>query len=558
MDTNVLYYGDNLGILRKYIPDASVDLVYLDPPFNSNRAYSVIFKDESGNNFDAQQVAFDDSWHWGPNAEAMYAYLTNTAKHEGRIPSQVSTLIAALHSGIRPSPMLAYLVEMTVRLVELHRVLKPTGSLYLHCDPTASHYLKLLLDAIFGPDRFLSEIIWKRTSAHSDAHRPGPVHDVILFYSRTDSYTWNPQYEAHSAGYLASHYRNSDAAGRPFTLSDLTAAGVRHGSSGKIWRGFDPTAKGNHWKFTVEGLDALDAEGRIYWPPKLGGWPRYIRFLDEVRGTTIQDVWTDIDPINAKALERLGYPTQKPAALLERIIAMSTNPGDVVLDPFCGCGTALVAAQTHGRKWIGIDITWLAIAVMKARLLDSFPPGSPQEVTDVPVVGQPTEVGGARALLADGTLESRYQFQWWALNLVGAKPVGGVEKKGADQGIDGLITFTDAKGELQSVLVSVKSGGVNSGMVQGLKGAMDTHKAAIGLFVTLEEPSGPMKQEATTAGFYHSELTGRDYPKLQILSIRELLEEHKKPDLPLFVMAPFQKATKVKGDQGDQQKLALG
>ena len=189
---------------------------------------------------------------------------------------------------------------------------------------------------------------------------------------------------------------------------------------------------------------------------------------------------------------------------------------------------------------------------MKSRLQASF------GLTEVPVIGQPTEVGGARALLAGGTLESRYQFQWWALNLVGAKPVGGVEKKGADQGIDGLITFTNAAGDLESVLVSVKSGKVNSGMVQQLRGALDTHKAAIGLFVTLEEPSGPMKQEATTAGFYHSELTDRDYPRLQILSIQELLEEHKKPDLPLFVMPAFQKATKVKGDQGDQQKLALG
>ena len=554
MDTNVLYYGDNLGILRKYIPDESVDLVYLDPPFNSNRAYSVIFKDESGRNFDAQQMAFDDSWHWGPNAEEMYAYLTNTARHEGRIPSQVSTLIAALHSGIRPSPMLAYLVEMTVRLVELHRALKPTGSLYLHCDPTASAYLKIMLDAIFGAEHFRNEIVWKRAQTvkgnfGQGSRFFGPQTDSILFYTKSQTYTFNQPFTPYSQDYIEGAYRLVEpGTGRRYRLvSMIGPGGAAKGNPKYAVMGVE-----RYWRYSKERMQALIDEGLVV-QTSPGTVPSRKYYLDEGKGVPVQSLWNDINSLQASSADRLGYQTQKPLELLERIIQTSSNPGDLVLDPFCGCGTALVAAQKLGRRWIGIDITWLAIAVMKARLLDSFP-----EIKEIDVPGQPTEVEGVRAMLAAGTLEARYQFQWWALTRVGAKPVGGIEKKGADKGVDGIITFTNAQGELETVLVSVKSGTVNSGMVQQLRGALDTHKAAIGLFVTLEEPSGPMKQEATTAGFYHSELTERDYPRLQILSIRELLEEHKKPDLPLFVMPAFQKATKVQGDQGDQQKLALG
>src|SRR5579872_867719 len=191
MDTNVLYYGDNLDILRRYIPNESVDLVYLDPPFNSQRDYNVIFKSEAGRRSDAQLLAFEDTWHWGPSTEATYAYLTNTVRHQGRVPDTASSLVASLRKVIGENQMMAYLVEMSVRLVELHRVLKPTGSLYLHCDPTASHYLKIILDTIFGAERFCNEIIWKRTGAHSSAKRYGPIHDVILFYSKSKNFIWN-------------------------------------------------------------------------------------------------------------------------------------------------------------------------------------------------------------------------------------------------------------------------------------------------------------------------------------------------------------------------------
>ena len=560
MKSNVLYYGDNLDILRRYIPDESVDLVYLDPPFNSNASYSVIFKDESGRGSDAQMTAFDDTWHWGPDAERVYLYLTNSAYHGGRVPATLSALVGAFHEGIRPSPMLAYLVEMAVRLVELRRVLRSTGSLYLHCDPTASHYLKLVLDAIFGPENFRNEVIWKRTGAHNSAFRFGALHDVILYFAKSPAATFQRTRTAYSEHYVESHFRYTDERGRYRPVA-LTGQGiVRTGDSGKPWRGYDPTSVGRHWQPAsyvyakyravtgedlaqyplLERFDRLDAVGLIY---RAGGTgvPNYRFYLDDAPGVPLQDVWTDIPPVNSQARDRLGWPTQKPVALLERIIEASSEPGDMILDPFCGCGTALIAAQKLGRKWVGIDITYLAIAVMRQRLRDSFP-----DLLEVEVVNRPTEVNGARAMVADGSLEHRYQFQWWALDLVGATPRGGEEKKGADKGVDGVITFTGAGNKLETCIVSVKSGGVNSETVQALKGAMQTHGAALGLLVTLEEPSAPMKREATEAGYYHSEVSGRDYPRVQIITIRELLDEGRKPNLPLLILPAYQKAEQVK------------
>lgn len=539
MPENTLFYGDNLDILRNrdYFPTACVDLIYLDPPFNSSRNYNVLFKDESGQDSDAQIVAFEDTWHWGRTAEHTYHELVTDA------PQRVSATIAALRQIIGTNQVMAYLVMMTARLVELHRVLKPTGSLYLHCDPTASHYLKLILDTIFGAEHFQNEIIWKRTSAHSSAKRYGPVHDTIFFYSKSDKFTWIPQHEAFSEDYLASHYRSKDEAGRSFTLSDLTAAGVRNGSSGKSWRGFDPTTKGNHWKFTIENLERLDNEGRIYWP-KNGGWPRYRRYLDEVKGVPLQDVWTNIDPVNAKAKERMDYPTQKPVSLLERIINASSNPGDVVLDAFAGCGTTIAAAQKLGRTWLGIDITHLGIALLKYRLESMF---DLKAGKDYKVIGEPEDVGAARQLASD----DRYQFQWWALSLVRAKPLGGQEgsktgKKGSDKGIDGVINFIDdSSGKPKRAIVQVKSGKVKSGDVRDLKGTVEREKAALGIFITLETPTRDMESEAVSGGFYHSEWDGRDYPRIQLLTIDALLKGST-INMPAKRESTFKQAERVK------------
>ena len=543
MKTNVLYYGDNLDILRRFIPDESVDLVYLDPPFNSNASYSVIFKDESGRGSDAQMTAFDDTWHWGPDPERQYLYLTNSAYHQGRVAPPVSALIGAFHEGIRPSPMLAYLVEMAVRLVELHRVLKPTGSLYLHCDPTASHHLKLVLDAIFGPENYINEIVWKRQTSHNDAAQGakhfGRLQDVLLFYAKGPDYYWQQPYRAYDAEYIDAFYRHVEpGTGRRYRLSDITAPGGA--SPAKRNPHYEFLGVTRYWRFTQERMQRMYEEGRIV-QTKAGTVPAQKRYLDEMPGMPLGTWWDDIRPVQAQGSERLGYPTQKPLALVERIVSASSRPGDIVLDPFCGCGTATVAAQKLGRQWIGIDITYLAIAVMRQRLRDSFP-----ELGEVEVVNRPTEVAGARTMLRDGSLEHRYQFQWWALDLVGATPRGSVEKKGADRGVDGVITFTGAGGKPETCIVSVKSGNVNRAMIAQLKGDMHAHGAAMGLFVTLEEPTASMAQEAAEAGYYHSDVSGRDYSAVQILTVRELLDEGRKPNLPLLVLPAYQQARPVK------------
>ncbi len=340
---------------------------------------------------------------------------------------------------------------------------------------------------------------------------------------------------------MAANYRFVESeTGRRYRHDNLTAA-KPGGDVDYEWHGMRPY-KGRHWAYSRENMDKMLEEGRIAF--RRTGMPVYKRYLDEQPGVPLQDLWTDIR-LHSGSAERLGYPTQKPQALLERIINASSNRGDVVLDPFCGCGTAVVAAQKLDRKWIGIDVTYLAIAVMRARLKDTF------GLADVEVIGQPTEVEGARQLAQ--SQEGRYQFQWWALGLIDAQPVGGVERKGADRGIDGRITFTGQNKKLESVLVSVKSGHVNSGQVRDLKGTLEREKAAMGIFVTLEEPTREMRLEATTAGMYR--VWERDYPKIQIVSIRELLEEGRKPALPPLVLPSFQQAERVKERGGVQMTL---
>lgn len=545
MNERKLYYGDNLKILREYIADESVDLIYLDPPFNSNRTYNVLFKDESGQESESQLTAFEDTWHWDMAAESTYYHLLEQATPD------VSTMISALREFIGMNQMMAYLVMMTARFIELHRVLKATGSLYLHCDPTASHYLKVVLDAIFGIQNFRSEIIWKRTSAHSTAKRFGPIHDIILFYSKTSHYTWNPQYQAYDASYIDNFYRYHDADGRQFRVSDLTGAGIRHGATGEAWRGINPTEKGRHWSVPPAELEQLDHEGRIYWPAK-GTMPGYKRYLDEMPGVPLQDVWNDILPIGAQARERLGYPTQKPIALLERILEASSHEGDCVLDPFCGCGTTIHAAQKLNRHWQGIDITHLAIALQKYRLKSAF---GIVEKHDYAVIGEPESVASARQLAHD----DRYQFQWWALSLIQAQPVGGqagskTGKKGKDQGIDGVITFLDdPKKKPKKLIVQVKSGKVKSGDIRDLVGTIEREKAPLGVFITLEPPTKDMKSEAASAGFYHSPNWNKTYPRIQILTIEALLSGAEVSMPP--TARTYKKAQRERQQQGQQQQL---
>ena len=546
VDTNLLWYGDNLSILREHIPDNSVDLIYLDPPFNSNRNYNIIFRDGSGRQSDAQIHAFTDTWQWGPRTEEHYHYLTATAVNRGQVPEPLSRLMVALRSALRASEMTAYLVEMAVRLVELHRVLKPTGSLYLHCDPTASSYLRVVLDTIFEPVNFRSEITWKRSNVHNDAKTWSPIADHLLYYVRDArrSFVWNAPRDTYAQQYLTDKYRHQDGNGRRYMLDNMRSPNPRPNLMYE-WKGFQPHPNG--WAYSRETMERLDAEGRIWYPAAKDRRPRLKRYLDEMTGPVMSNIWADIDPINSQARERLGWPTQKPLPLLQRIIAASSNEGDIVLDPFCGCGTALIAAEGMKRRWIGIDVTYLAIAVMEARLKDTF------GLERVPLRGAPTEIEGARHL-AEASANGRYEFQFWACSLLGAVPASGREKKGADRGIDGVITFPEPMGEQGRIVVSVKSGHVNSSMLRDLKGVLGREDAAMGLFVTLDEPSREMALEATTAGFYHSKLADIDLPKVQIVTIADLLAD-RMPKLPPLVLPAYQKATRAKESGGEALRL---
>jgi site-specific DNA-methyltransferase (adenine-specific) len=541
---NTLYYGDNLIILREHIPSDSVDLIYLDPPFNSNRNYNVLFKDEHGTDSEAQITAFEDTWHWNHVAEETYQELVTQA------PDHVSQMIGALRSFIGENQMMAYLVMMAVRLVELHRVLKPTGSLYLHCDPTASHYLRIVLDTIFGAKRFRNEIIWKRTSSHGNVSITyGDVTDTILYYARGDKPTWNQIYTPYTQKHIESSFTHVDSDGRRFTTSDLRNPGYRPNLI-YDYKGYKPHPNG--WAISIEKMEEYDRQGRLWFPTNKDGRIRLKRYLDETPGHRIQNLWDDIPPISSQAAERLGYPTQKPLALLDRIIQASSNPGDVVCDPFCGCGTAIASAQKLGRKWIGIDITHLSIALMKYRLEAMFPG------IKIKVVGEPEDIGGATQLAQ----EDRYQFQWWALSLIRAKPLGGQEgsregRKGSDKGIDGVIAFIDdSTGKAKRVLVQVKSGHVKSGDIRDLKGTVQREQAAIGVFITLEPPSKDMTTEAVSAGFYHSQGWNKDYPRIQILTIEELLHGAEVKMPPQF--GTFKQAQKVQQSTHEQPELGFG
>jgi len=533
MNTNVLYFGDNLEILRnrEYFPDECVDLIYLDPPFNSKKSYNILFKENGGVESEAQIKAFTDTWEWGQTAQNTYHDIVVNG------PLKVGKLIGALHDAIGHNDVMAYLVMMTARLIELHRVLKPTGSLYLHCDPTASHYLKLVLDQIFGPANFRNEIIWKRTTAHNDPKRFGRIHDILLFYAKSTNPTWNPVFASYDSDYIETYYRYTDENNRKFLSRDLTAPS--HGSdSGQYeWRGKFPP-KGRMWAYTKENMERLEAERRIFYTKN--GYPRLKQYLEDMPGMPAQSIWTDVLNLRSWHNEALGYDTQKPIALMERIIKASSNEGDIVLDPFCGCGTAVVAAQKLNRRWLGIDITHLAINLMRNRLKDSF--GIKAEV-----IGEPVDLAGAKALAR----EDRYQFQYWACGLIGARPLG-EKKKGADKGIDGVIHFIDeASGKPNRVIVQVKSGHVGVNAVRELKAVAAND--AIGVFITLEPPTGPMKVEAVDTGFYHSPIWDKDYPKVQILTIDELLQG-KTVDMPPQTQTDvtFAKAPKVSKKEGEQ------
>ncbi|SPE43163.1 DNA methylase N-4/N-6 [Candidatus Sulfopaludibacter sp. SbA3] len=529
---NRLYYGDNLDVLRGCIDDESVDLVYLDPPFNSQATYNVLFKSTAGEKSRAQIEAFEDTWHWGDEAELAFDGVMSSQNAEA------AEMLRSMRAFLKENDMMAYLSMMAVRLLELHRVLKPTGSIYLHCDPTASHYLKILMDAIFGGEHFRNEIVWLRATPRGHAFTRFPsTHDVILSYGRTGNTIWNG--DAGFVGYdLGSldektdkKYCLRDSGGRRYRYTSLINPNPDRPNLTYEFLGITRV-----WRWTKDRMQAAYEAGAVV-QTRPGAVPQFKRYLDEQKGKPVGDVWADIFPINSQAQERLGYPTQKPQALLERVIAASSNEGGTVLDPFCGCGTSIHAAQKLRREWVGIDITHLAISLIEKRLKDAFP-GIKYEVH-----GTPKDLDGARDLAA----RDKYQFQWWAVSLVNAVPFAG-KKKGADSGIDGLIYFKPEGRITEKAIVSVKGGeNVNVAMVRDLAHVVDREKARIGVFITLADSTGPMRTEAVKTGFYET-LFGK-YPKIQILTIRELFEG-KQPNIPLVDASAFKKAPKeAKGDQ---------
>jgi DNA modification methylase len=544
MAKNRLYYGDNLDILRRYVEDRSVDLVYLDPPFNSNQDYNVLFKERHGERSAAQVKAFKDTWWWDEEASRAYTEITE------RGPDEVSKALSAFRTFLGTNDMLAYLSMMAPRLVELRRVLKETGSVYLHCDPTASHYLKVLMDAVFGPMRFVNEITWKRTSAHANViSKFGVVHDVILFYTRSAKWTWNQLYTPYTDEYVEMFFDQRDPDGRRYFRRDLTAA-MSRASTGQIyeWKGLRPP-ESRCWAMTRDRMDQLDADGRIHWPAKRGGMPRLKIYEDEAPGVPVQDDWDDVRIMHNLSAERLGYPTQKPEALLERIILASSNEGDLVLDPFCGCGTTIAVAQRLNRRWIGIDVTCLAINLMRRRLESAF--GGRAEFD---VIGEPTAYSEAAQLAH----ENPYQFQWWALDLVGARPTPEGQRKGSDKGIDGRLFFhDDASGQTKQVIFQVKAGHVSAAQVRDLRGTQEREQAEMACLISLEEPTQPMRAEAAAAGFYQSPLGNKMYARIQILTVKELLEGKQLQMPKAGLDVTFKKAPRAKGKSG-QRKLGEG
>lgn len=541
---NRLYYGDNLAVLRESIKDETIDLVYLDPPFNSQATYNVLFKAPTGEQSHAQIEAFEDTWHWGESAEHAFDAVMSSGN------TAASELLRALRAFLHENDMMAYLAMMAIRLLELRRVLKATGSLYLHCDPTASHYLKILLDGIFNVSNYRNEIIWKRrvgmSSAVHESNRFGICTDTILFYAKSDSAEFHPQYNKDTPEYqeyIKERFNLTDEHGRKFQADNLTNPAYRPNLIYE-YKGYKPPPNG--WAIWKEKMEQWDKEGRIYFPKDKKSRLRRKRFVDELKGMPVQNLWTDVPEINSQAQERLGYPTQKPIALLARIIEASSGPGDIVPDPFCGCGTAIHAAQKLKRQWIGIDVTHLAISLVEKRLNDAFP-GIKYEVH-----GTPKDLEGARDLAA----RDKYQFQWWAVSLVNAIPFGG-KKKGADTGIDGVIYFKDftKKGNAlvgsatEKIIVSVKGGeSVGVSMIRDLAHVVDRENAKMGLFITLAEPTDPMRKEALKEGYFESPGLKGKYPKFQIATVGELLAG-KKPELPpLF--SSFAQAPEEAPEQG--------
>ncbi len=529
---NTLYYGDNLSVLREHIPDESVDLIYLDPPFNSARNYNLLFKQVKGDSSPAQIMAFEDTWTWSP-------LLYDEFKQDLR-NGRLFTLVAALYEILGPSEMMAYILMMAPRLLELHKKLKPTGSLYLHCDPVASHYLKIILDVVFRPTNFRNEIVWKRSDAHNDAKRQfGRISDRLLLYGRTSDAIFRPQFQPHEARTLHDWYQYLEftdgtirrmnamerttqtvpADARRFNADNSTSPNPRPNLMYE-YKGYKPHANG--WRYSRKRMEELDALGLLLFPTSTDGRIMVKRYLDEQRGRVAGDIWTDISMVRAGNAELRGYPTQKPLALLERIIAASSNEGDVVLDPFCGCGTAIVAAERMNRRWIGIDITYLAISEIIYRLQTE---GIAGKTISYEKKGMPVDAYGALKLFEQTAPQSHKPFEQFCVSLVAGESR---DKKGADRGIDGIIHLWDSQGKLRKAVISVKGGGCTLSHVRDFATVIKDNDAIMGLMITQKDATKEMELVCEQQGYadWHS---AKKYPKMQMRTVRDLLENPRRP-----------------------------
>jgi site-specific DNA-methyltransferase (adenine-specific) len=526
-DKNQLYYGDNLEVLRKYIKDESVDLCYIDPPFNSKRNYNQIYNN-IGTEDRAQAQAFVDTWTWDDYAKAGFGEILGN--EGGRFTPQLVDLINGLHLVLKKGSLLAYLVSMALRITEIHRVLRTSGSFYLHCDPTASHYLKLVLDAIFvaqGGD-YKNEIVWPRTNAHNIASKYfARVQDTVFYYTKSDQYTWNPLFTDVSAQQLK-RYSLDPATGRLVTGQDLTMTGNKKRNF--TWRGTTPPPH-RGWGFSEEQLEELWNKGLIL--TKKDGSPRLDGrkvFLDEKQGKPIGSVWNDIERIGNTSAERMGYPTQKPESLLERIISASSNEGDVILDAYCGCGTTVAVAEKMKRRWIGIDITYQSISLILRRLEGQY---GLDALNNITLNGIPKDVASAEALAHKKDDRLRKEFEKWAVLTYSNNRAVINDKKGADKGIDGTAYFLVGKNENAKVVFQVKSGKVKRDDIATLNNDRIREGAELAVFITLKPPTKAMLDEVNAAGTYHYLLMAKHYPRVQIVTIADIIDHDKRLELPM-------------------------
>lgn len=561
---NRLYLGDCLNVLRDNVPDESVDLVYIDPPFNSKRDYNIFFDDKE---IQTQRIAFEDTWTLKNIQDSLSELHT----------LQTEKLYELLQTYQRVAPhAFPYLTMMSLRILELHRVLKPTGSFYLHCDPTMSHYLKTVCDIIFGEKNFSSEIIWRRTGTHNKVTRYAPIHDVILFYTKSEVHRWNGLKRPYMKGHIDTHFiKDKNGWKTNYYGNVLTGSGIRNGESGEPWRGYNPTAKKRHWAIPGALLNELDEDiSHLSQHEKLEylfnkgfikitkgqAWPIYERYLKDNDGQPVSDLWayqpytegtvfesdggidSDVKWLSPQDQERLGYPTQKPKALLERIIKASSNEGDTVLDGFSGCGTTVDAAEGLHRNWIGIDISPIAISLVKRRLIDTYG----EHLSKFEVRGTPTDEQSAIELWR----QNPNAFQdWWLTEFEVFSTTFGT--KGPDKGVDGLAQYLvdPATQKVARAAFSVKGGdSVHSNHIDELRGAMEKHKCELGVFLTIAEPTKPMLDTIASSGFV--EIPGYKLPRLQILTLKEYFK-NKRPKLPQ-VNITF-KAAQLKGKKKQNQ-----